>query len=138
MTGEAAPEPVTVLVVEDDAAMRALLRDFLERAGYRVLERGSGADVMDVVENERIGAVILDKEMPGPSGLDLLAFLRHRLPGVPVVFITAFGGPDVAEEARRRGAYRYLDKPFRVAAILDAISEATRGLHLVAGRPGRP
>jgi two-component system response regulator HydG len=135
--GRAAVRP-TVLVVEDDGAMRALLRDFLDRVGYRVLEQPNGAAVTALVETEHVDAVILDKEMPGPSGLDLLSFLRHRLPDVPVVFITAFGGPDVAEEARRRGAYRYLEKPFRLAAVRDTLAEATRETVVSAGRPTGP
>jgi two-component system response regulator HydG len=59
--------------------------------------------------------------MPGPNGLDLLAYLRHRRPDVPVIFVTAFGGPDVAEEATRLGAWSYIEKPFRIGTILDAV-----------------
>jgi FixJ family two-component response regulator len=45
---------------------------------------------------------------------------------MPVIFVTAFGGPRVADEARRRGAYCYLEKPFRVGKILDIVENATR------------
>jgi two-component system response regulator HydG len=116
----------TVLVVEDDAQMRAVLKDFLQRQGYRTIERESGVGLAMLVESEPVDAVVLDKEMPGVNGLDLLAFLHRRLPDVPVVFVTAFGGPDVAAEALRRGAYRYLEKPFRVAAVIEAIGDAMR------------
>jgi CheY-like chemotaxis protein len=114
--------PMTVLIVEDDAAMRSLLRDLLERAGHCVIELPDGSDLPSLVERERFDAVILDKEMPGPNGLDLLSFLRTRLPAVPVIFITAFGGPTIAQEAAHRGAYGYLEKPFRLATILDALA----------------
>jgi DNA-binding NtrC family response regulator len=117
---------MTVLLIEDDEAMRALLRDVLERAGHRVIERPDGAGVMALAEGERFDAVVLDKEMPGPDGLDLLSFLRARLPRVPVILVTAFGGPAVAAEAVRRGACRYLEKPFRMDAVLDALAEAAR------------
>ncbi|HEV8586001.1 MAG TPA: response regulator [Methylomirabilota bacterium] len=112
---------MTVLIIEDDAAMRALLRDVLERAGHRVIERSDGIDLAEMVERETFDAVVLDKEMPGPSGLDLLSFLRGRLPTVPVIFVTAFGGAAVAEEAARRGAFSYLEKPFRVSAVLQTL-----------------
>jgi DNA-binding NtrC family response regulator len=115
----------TVLIVEDDREMRSLLKDFLERDGYRVVERPDGSSLTALVESERFDAVILDKEMAGVNGLDLLSFLHHRVPDVPVVFITAFGGPAVAHEALRRGAWRYIEKPFRVAAVVEAIGEAT-------------
>lgn len=116
----------TVLVVEDDAQMRSLLTDFLTREGYRTIDRESGAGLPTLLDSEPIDAVVLDKEMPGVNGLDLLSFLHRRLPDVPIVFVTAFGGRDVAAEALRRGAYRYIEKPFRVSAVIDAIREAMR------------
>jgi DNA-binding NtrC family response regulator len=75
-----------------------------------------------LIERERFDAVVLDKELPGPNGLDLLSFLHKRLPAVPVILVTAFGGPVVAEEAANRGAYSYLEKPFRMTAILAALA----------------
>lgn len=106
--------------------MRVLLRDFLEHGGHRVIERSGGWDVVALVESERVDVVILDKEMPGVSGLDLLLSLRHRYPTVPVIFITAFGGQAVAAEAVRRGAHAYLEKPFRISAVLETIAQVTR------------
>ncbi|MBI2218678.1 MAG: response regulator [Candidatus Rokubacteria bacterium] len=128
----------SVLIVEDDVQMRALLKDFLQRQGYRTIERESGVGLTTLVESEPIDAVVLDKEMPGINGLDLLSFLHRRLPDVPVVFVTAFGGRDVAAEALRRGAYRYFEKPFRVAAVVDAIGEAMREPPRVGHAATRP
>ncbi|MBI1735497.1 MAG: response regulator [Candidatus Rokubacteria bacterium] len=124
---------MTVLIVEDNGAMRSLLRDVLERAGHRVIERPDGTDVPVLAERERFDAVILDKEMPGPNGLDLLSFLRMRLPAVPVIFVTAFGGRVAAEEATRRGAYSYLEKPFRMDMILDTLAAVS--LHHIGPEP---
>jgi DNA-binding NtrC family response regulator len=123
-----------VLIVEDDGAMRALLRDALERVGHRVIERPDGTDLPDLARHERFDAVILDKEMPGPNGLELLSFLRNRLPAVPVILVTAFGGLDVAKEAARRGAYSYVEKPFRMATILDTLDAVP--LHHLGMEPG--
>jgi CheY-like chemotaxis protein len=119
-------ERMRVLIIEDDSAMRALLEDVLERIGHRVIALADGTELPSVVERERFDVVILDKEMPGPNGLDLLSFLRHRRPAAPVIFVTAFGGPDVAEEAARRGAYSYLEKPFRVGTIIDTLAAVPR------------
>lgn len=113
--------PVSVLVVEDDPDMRRLLSDFLVRGGYHVIEASNGNDAIFLVESERIDVAILDKEMPGMNGLDVLSFLSQRCPSLPIIFITAFGGRDVAEESRRRGAWHYIEKPFRVAAIVDTV-----------------
>jgi two-component system, NtrC family, response regulator AtoC len=113
---------VTVLIIEDDGEMRALLRDVLERAGYRVIGRKDGTALPALVERERFDAAIVDKELPGPNGLELLSFLQQRLPDVPVILVTAFGGSAVKHEAERLGAYSYVEKPFRVATILDTLA----------------
>jgi DNA-binding NtrC family response regulator len=126
---------MTVLVVEDDAAMRRLLREALERAGHQVLEREDSRDVPALADRESFDVVVLDKEIPGQNGLELLSRLRARLPMVPVILVTAFGGPAVASEASRRGAFRYLEKPFRIGDLLDTLA-ALPGESPAAG-PGR-
>ncbi len=123
-----------VLIIEDDGDMRALLRDVLERAGHAVIERPDGADLPALAECEHFDVVVLDKEMPGPNGLDLLSFLRARTPATPVILVTAFGGTEVAREAARRGAYSYLEKPFGMATILETLHAIA--LHHVGRKPG--
>lgn len=119
--------PATVMVVDDDPAMRALLRDWLEREGFRVLEEPSAERLLAVASGTPCDAVILDKEMPGLGGLDALPACRRHRPDVPVILITAFGVPAVAEQAQRFGAYRYLEKPFQLGALLAAVREAVAG-----------
>ncbi len=103
-----------------------MLRVFLEQKGYRVIEVADAAAALTAVAAEPLDVAIVDKEMRGTSGLDLLPVLRRACPQVRVIFITAFGGPHVAEEARRRGADCYLEKPFRVGRIVDAVETAAR------------
>jgi CheY-like chemotaxis protein len=119
-----APE-ASVLVVEDDAAMRALLKDFLERAGFRVIEEESSERALTLVDSAVFDVAILDKEMPGVSGLEFLSHLRQRRPQTPVILITAFGGRSVAEEVFARGAARYLEKPFRISDLVAVIRALT-------------
>lgn len=116
----------SILVVDDDADMRKLLRDSLQPHGYDVTEAANGEEAMLLVESEAFGIVILDKEMPGMNGLDLLSYLQSRCPSLPVIFITAFGGAQVAEESRRRGAVRYMEKPFRVRSIVETVQDVIR------------
>ena len=113
--------PPSVLVIDDDPDMRQVLSDFLQRSGYRVVEAANGQEGIFAAECEPIDAVILDKEMPGMNGLDVLSFFRHRCPRLPIIFITAFGGRDDEDESRRRGAWLYLEKPFRVATVVEAV-----------------
>jgi DNA-binding NtrC family response regulator len=115
----------TVLVVDDDPAMRTLLRDWLERDGFRVVEEPSADRLLAAARSARFDAVVLDKEMPERSGLDVLPAFRRQCPEVPVILITAFGGVAVAHEALRLGARTYLEKPFQLRALLDAVREAT-------------
>lgn len=114
-----------VLVVEDDPEMRALLRDYPERDGFEVVEEASAERVVPLVQIASFDVAIIDKEMPGMGGLDLLSFLRGRCPHMPVIVITAFGGPVVAEEAFARGACRYLEKPFRISDLVAALRTLT-------------
>jgi CheY-like chemotaxis protein len=113
--------PPSVLVIDDDPDMRHVLSDFLQRGGYRVVEAANGQEGIFAAESERIDVVILDKEMPGMNGLDVLSFFLDRDPRLPIIFITAFGGREDEDESRRRGARLYIEKPFRVATIVDAV-----------------
>ena len=119
------PVPPTLLVVDDDLEMRAVLRDYLERDGFAVVDAASAEHALALVELLAFDAAILDKETPGMNGLDLLSFLRHRCPALPVIMITAFGGVAVAEEAFARGACRYLEKPFRIRDLVAALRSVT-------------
>ena len=128
MADVAAADPeLSVLVVEDDQEMRALLRRILEGTGYRVLERGRADSLPEALQELRVDVVVLDKEMPGTGGLQALAQLRRSHPRLPVILITAFGGPDVERRALALGATRYLEKPFSLRHLLESVRQASRG-----------
>ena len=110
-----------VLVVDDDDEMRLVFRRMLESEGYDVTEQSRATHVLEALRRTPFNLVILDKEMPGLTGLDLLPVLRREFPRLPVVFVTAFGGRQVASSALRLGATSYLEKPFRLAQLRDAI-----------------
>lgn len=115
--------------------MAALFRAVLERAGFRVSLATCGPDAITAVERTRFDVAIVDKELPHISGLDLISFLTHRAPDMPVMLMTAFGGALVAHAALERGAIRYLEKPVKLTELVDAVREATRSG--VAARPPR-
>lgn len=120
-----------VLVVDDDPEMRDLLLDVLSKEGYEVTLAADGADALLRLTKQEFGAVILDKNMPGLSGLDLLPGLRTICPDTPIILITAFGDVSSYVEALGRGAFEYIFKPFRMAELLQVLGRA-----LGAGRPG--
>ncbi len=119
-----APDDSPILLVDDDPEMRAMLRDVLAGAGFRVEEAADTDALVALVPRVGPAVVILDHEMPGDWGLEFLPTLRRRWPEIPVVVITAFGGPKLRETAERLGACAYLDKPFRVAELLAAVRQA--------------
>jgi DNA-binding NtrC family response regulator len=109
------------MVIDDDAEMRAVLRDVLTGDGFTVHEEPGGEQIVATLESLNPAAIVLDKEMPGGNGLDFLSYIGRRHPSVPVILVTAFGGPVVQAEALQRGAAAYIEKPFRVATFLRAL-----------------
>jgi DNA-binding NtrC family response regulator len=123
------PRPIRVLVVDDDGEMRRLLRRSLEVDGHHVAERERGTQVLSALREEPpFDLVILDNRMPGLHGLDLLPTLRREFPRLPVLLVTAFGGRQVATSALRLGAASYLEKPFRLGQLRDAIAGLVPGV----------
>ena len=110
-----------VLVVDDDPEMRATLRRGLEGARLMVSECSRADDVLSILANARVDAVILDKEMPEQTGFELLPRLRRAHPRMPVIVITAFGGDAVRRRALDLGASGFLEKPFRLTRLLDLL-----------------
>jgi DNA-binding NtrC family response regulator len=115
---------LTLLVVDDDQEWREALKGWLEREGFRAIMLARADWVAQAVELHHPDVVVLDVNLPGTSGLDVLNALERRWPSLPVVIMTAFGGPGVGDAARRLGAAGYLEKPFRMAALVEQIRRA--------------
>ena len=116
------PSPMTVMVVDDDAEWRQTLKSWLDREGFRTVALARADWIIPAIELHHPDVVVLDVQLPGPlSGLDLLDTLGRRWPGLSTIVTTAFGGTPVADTARRLGASAYIDKPFRIGALVDVI-----------------
>jgi DNA-binding NtrC family response regulator len=128
-TGEPLPQkvPSRLLVVDDDPEMRELLAEVLTEEGYDVAEAPDGAHALIRLRAEGFGAIILDKNMPGLSGLDLLPGIRAMCPETPVIVITAFGNPETYDRAVQSGAYDHLFKPFPMGELVQLVRRALRG-----------
>jgi DNA-binding NtrC family response regulator len=113
-----------VLVVDDDAEMRSLLGEVLSEAGYHVEQAADGAEALIRLRGESFAAIVLDKNMPGLSGLDLLPGLRKMCPETAVILITAFGDVATYMEAMEKGAFEYVFKPFRMEELLRVLQRA--------------
>jgi two-component system response regulator (stage 0 sporulation protein F) len=117
-------KPSRVLVVDDDAEMRALLHDVLEKDGYEVAEAIDGAQAVLALRAREFDLILIDKNMPGPSGLDLLPGLRRVCPKSQFIMMTAYGDVPSYIEAVEKGAAEFLFKPFRMEELKAAIVKA--------------
>lgn len=113
-----------VLLVDDDEEMRSLLADVLNDDGYDVMQAANGAEALVILHREAFSAILLDKRMPGLSGMDLLPGLRVICPGTPVIVITAFGDARTVAEGTERGAFGLLFKPFRMDELREMLDRA--------------
>ena len=127
-----------ILVVDDDVEMRALLEDVLIDEGYAVEGVADGAEALIRLRTESFAAILLDKNMPGLSGLDLLPGLRTICPETPVIFITAFGDVNAYMNAMEKGAFEFLFKPFRMEELLRVLRRALRPGKAVSSSPSSP
>jgi two-component system response regulator AtoC len=110
-----------ILVADDDAAIRALLRTVLEEESYAVSEATNGQEALEGIRAGNHDLVLLDMRLPGMTGIDVLKQLREKQGEVPVVLMTAYGSPNIAIQASSLGAYGYITKPFELDDVLHTI-----------------
>ena len=119
----------TILVVDDDPDIREVLQDRLESLGYRVLMAPNGKEALELLGKQSPQMVLLDIEMPGMNGLEVLKEIRRREIDVTVVMITAYGTIERAVQAMKEGAYDFIPKPFEpdhIALIVQKALERER------------
>jgi len=104
--------------------MRALLVDELRRDGHQVTEAGDGAEAVLACRTATFDLILMDKNMPGPSGLDLIPGFRRTCPDARIIMMTAFGDVPSYVEAAEKGAADFLFKPFRIEEMRAAIRKA--------------
>ena len=117
-------EPVaalSVIVVDDDTAWLADLENWLAHEGFQVIGISRGEWVLEAVDFHEPDVVVVDLQLPGVDGAEILRQLRRRWPSLPVIVMTAFGGVDIEERVRRLGAAGYFDKPFRLEKLVAAL-----------------
>lgn len=113
-----------VLIVDDDAEMRALLRDHLGGEGHTVGTAEDGARALAALHDGDYDVVLADLRMQGMDGLEVLRQARAIRPEARVIIITAFGSIDSAIAAMRAGAFHYVPKPFKLGEISRAVGKA--------------
>jgi DNA-binding NtrC family response regulator len=124
------PEPKKILVVDDEAPMRHMLRLVLEKEGYRVSEAAGGKTALKLLEKEPCDMVLCDIRMPEMGGLAFLQeVIKRKLPAT-LIMISAYGSVDTAIECMKFGAYDYISKPFKPDEVVLALKKAEERLRL--------
>ncbi|MEW6410038.1 MAG: response regulator [Nitrospirota bacterium] len=110
-----------ILIVDDDAELRANLSEILIGAGYHTDEASSGKEAIEKADAEEFDIALLDLMMPKISGIDILTELRKVRPKTKIIMITAFATVENAVDAIKKGASDYISKPFKVEELLTTI-----------------
>ena len=124
-------EKIKILVVDDESRMRKLVRDFLEREGFEVLEAGDGVEAMDLFyEEKEVALVILDVMMPKMDGWQTLREIRQTSQ-VPVIVLTARSEERDELQGFKLGVDEYISKPFSPKILVARVEAVLRRSHAV-------
>lgn len=113
-----------VIVVDDDDAVRESLGVLLEAHKFHALLYRTGEDILAARWPHDVDCILLDLNLPGISGLDVMTFIHSKMPGVPVVLMTALRTGQLKDAAKSAGAVALLDKPVEEGTLIEAIKMA--------------
>ena len=113
-----------ILVVDDEHLIRWSLEQNLRKQGYDILTAGTGEDALKIVREDQPELVLLDIQLPGISGLEVLEKIKEFDDEIIVIMVTAQGGLETAVNAMRMGAYDYINKPFNLDEMSLVIRKA--------------
>ena len=122
----------TLLVVDDDAAHRTMLRTLLSQWGYEVFEADDGQTAIDIVQERYFNLILMDVRMLKVSGLQALEKIKAYNPAIPIIIMTAFSSVETAVVALKKGAYDYLTKPLDFDKLKLIIGRAVEHIQLKA------
>ena len=113
-----------ILLVDDDLSLRQVLEYSLSEKGHQVFAVGSGVDALQVLRTQPVDLAIVDLQMEGMSGMELLEKIKERERALVVIIITAYGSIEVAVEAMKKGAYDFITKPFNRDELILIVAKA--------------
>jgi len=119
-----------ILVVDDEQLIRWSLEQNLKKQGYEVITAGSGEDALRLVREELPDLMLLDIQLPGMNGIEVLEKVKEFEEEVVVIMVTALGVLETAVKAMRLGAYDYINKPFNLDELAIVIKKALENREL--------
>ena len=117
------PDPIRILVVDDDAGVRQVLRSMLVPAGYGVELAGNGREAIEKLKVTPCALVITDLVMPEQEGIETIKVLRRDFPDVKIIAISGAFGGDYLRIAGFLGAHQTMAKPVRMETVLRVVAE---------------
>lgn len=115
--------PPSILIVDDDAPVRSVLRRKLEQCNYDICEAADGNEAIRALESTKFDLVITDIIMPEKDGIETICFLRLKQPDVKIIAISAPSNQLFLESARGLGAERVFTKPLKLSELAEAVQE---------------
>lgn len=115
-----------VLIVDDEPLIRWSVAESLEPVGHQVLEAGTAKEALQSFDqtSQPIDVAILDLRLPDSSDLGLMRRIWEVAPQCRIILMTAYGTPELLDEALRAGAHGVLDKPFDMARMVSLVNDA--------------
>ena len=120
----------SILVVDDDRHVLEVLEARLSSGGFQVLKATGAPEALKIIKTQHVDLLISDMKMPGMGGMGLLTEVRSLRPGLPLIFLTAYGTIPDAVRAVKAGAVDYLAKPFDGRELLQKIRKILEGVSL--------
>ena len=121
--------PATLLVVDDEEPIRNALRKFLVQQGFEVVTAAGGEEALEILQRQRITGMLLDVNMPGINGVELVPQIMEIEPTIALLMLTAVNDATSAALCMQRGAYDYLIKPIDLGHLSRAVHQALRRRH---------
>jgi len=116
--------PVTIMVVDDEPAIRSAVAKFLRQQGYEVVSAAGGDEALGLLRRHKVAGMLLDVHLPGESGIDLVPRIVELEPDIALLMLTAFNDAASAALCMQRGAMDYLTKPIDLVSLGRAIERA--------------
>jgi DNA-binding NtrC family response regulator len=111
-----------VLILDDEPIVGDRLKPALEKCGYDVQTQTDSQAAIDQLAQTRYDVLITDLKMSGPSGLDVLRFVKEHTPSTRVIVITGYATAEQAKESIKGGAVDFIAKPFRISQLRELIA----------------